>query len=179
MKAYIAAPWREEYVRGLDAPPRGCLFCRAAKAKDDAASYVLYRGRHNFILLNKYPYTVGHLMVAPYRHTADYGRADKAATDEMADLAKLALRALRRRYKPQGFNIGMNLGQSAGAGIADHYHLHVICRWAGDSNFLPLVGRTRVFIEDLAATYARLRPLFPAGPGRTPRAAGTKGGAKP
>lgn len=163
MKSYVAAPWREEYVRGLDKAPRGCLFCRAAKAKDDAGYFVLYRGRHNFILLNKYPYTVGHLMIAPYRHTADYDRAGKAATDEMTDLVKLSLRALGRLYRPQGFNTGMNLGRSAGAGIADHYHLHVICRWTGDSNFMPLVGRTRVFIEDLPATYARLRPLFPGG----------------
>lgn len=175
MKPYIAAPWREEYVRGLEKTPRGCLFCRAAQAKDDAAFFVLYRGRHNFVLLNKYPYTVGHLMIAPYRHMADYDRAGKAATDEMADLAKLSLRALRRLYKPQGFNTGMNLGRSAGAGITDHYHLHIICRWTGDSNFMPLVGGTRVFIEDLAATYARLRPLLPGGAraaGRTPRRRG-------
>lgn len=160
MTDYIAAPWREAYVRGLDRSPQGCLFCRAAGAKDDAAFHVLYRGRHNFVLLNKFPYTVGHLMIAPYRHSADYDRAGRAATEEMAELLKLSLRALRRAYKPQGFNTGMNLGRSAGAGIADHYHLHVICRWAGDSNFMPLVGGTRVFIEDLGATYARLRPLF-------------------
>ncbi len=179
MKDYLAAPWREPYVRGLEHPSRGCLFCRAAKAADEAAFYVLYRGRYNFILLNKYPYTVGHLMIAPYRHAADFDRADKKATDEMSDLLKLSLRALRLRYRPQGFNTGMNLGRSAGAGIDRHYHLHVICRWAGDSNFMPLVGRTRVFIEDLAATYARLRPVFSrlSRPARRPAA--RKGRGRP
>jgi len=160
MMSYIPAPWREKYVRGLDREPKGCFLCRAAAGKDDAAAYVLYRGRHNFVLLNRYPYTIGHLIIAPYRHTADYSRASKAATDEMADLVKLALRVLGRLYKPRGFNTGMNLGRSGGAGVADHFHSHVICRWAGDSNFMPLVGRTKVFIEDLETTYARLRPLF-------------------
>jgi ATP adenylyltransferase len=162
MKSYIPAPWREKYVRGLDREPKGCFFCRAAKGKDDAAAYVLHRGRYNFVLLNRYPYTIGHLLVAPYRHTADYARASKAGTDEMADLMKLGLRVLSRLYKPRGFNTGMNLGRSGGAGAADHYHSHVVCRWAGDSNFMPLVGGTRVFIEDLDTTYARLRPLFEA-----------------
>lgn len=179
--AYIAAPWREKYVRGLDREPRGCLFCRAAKARNDAAFHVLYRGRHNFVLLNKYPYTVGHLLVAPYRHAASYEQASKPATDEMADLLKICLRALRRAYKPHGFNAGMNLGHSAGAGIADHYHLHVIGRWTGDSNFMPLVGRVRVFIEDLDTTFARLRPLFPQGgkPRRKAKSRGAGSGPDP
>ncbi len=158
--SYIAAPWRQEYVRGLDRAGKGCLFCRAAGDQDDEVFYVLYRGRHNFILLNKYPYTAGHLMIAPYRHSAAYDRASKASTDEMADLIKTSLKVLGRVYKPHGFNTGMNLGKSAGAGVADHYHCHVICRWTGDSNFMPLVGRTKVVIEDLDTTYARLRPLF-------------------
>jgi len=171
MTTYIAAPWRGEYVRGLDRPSRGCLFCRAAKARDDDAVHVLFRGRHNFVLLNKYPYTVGHLLIAPYRHAASCEYASKPATDELADLLKLCLKDLRRAYRPHGFNVGMNLGGSAGAGISGHYHLHVVCRWTGDSNFMPLVGRTRVFIEDLDTTYARLRPLFAAGPKPRRRAA--------
>jgi len=160
MMSYIAAPWREEYVRGLDRAGKGCLFCRAAGDKDDEAFYVLYRGRHNFILLNKYPYTAGHLMIAPFRHSAAYDRTSKASTDEMGDLLKLSLKILGSVYKPHGFNTGMNLGKSAGAGVADHYHCHVICRWTGDSNFMPLVGRTKVVLEDLDTTYARLRPHF-------------------
>lgn len=177
MTAYLVAPWREKYVRGLNRAPAGCLFCRAGRSREDAEYYVLYRGRHNFVLLNKYPYTVGHLMIAPYRHLALYDRADRAATEEMAELTKVALRALRRRYKPQGFNTGMNLGRTAGAGCAGHYHLHVICRWAGDSSFMPLVGGARVFIEDLETTYARLKPLFPAAgrPARMKRSSAAKG----
>lgn len=179
MTSYIAAPWREEYVRGLDRAPRGCLFCRAAKSRDDAASHVLFRGRFNFVLLNKYPYTAGHLMIAPYRHLASYDRASKPASDELADLTKLCLKVLRRAYAPQGFNTGMNLGRSAGAGIADHYHLHIIGRWTGDSNFMPLVGRVRVLIEDLDRTYARLRPLFPEGERTARTSKNRKAGPRP
>ena len=156
---YIAAPWRERYVRSA-AAARGCIFCRALKDGDDRASLVLDRGRHAFVLLNRYPYTPGHLMIAPRRHTADPAAAGPAVTAEIAALIQRSLRILRRTHRPQGFNIGLNLGRSAGAGVADHYHVHVVCRWTGDANFMPLVGGTRVFIEDLAATYDRLSPEF-------------------
>ncbi len=156
---YIAAPWRERYVRGA-AAARGCVFCRALREGDDRAALVLDRGRQAFVLLNRYPYTPGHLMIAPRRHTADPAAARPAVTAEIAALVQRALRILRRTYRPHGFNIGLNLGRSAGAGIADHYHVHIVCRWTGDANFMPLVGGTRVFIEDLAATYDRLSPAF-------------------
>ncbi len=156
---YISAPWREEYVRKI-LKMSECIFCQALKSKNDREAFILFRGIHNFIVLNKYPYTAGHLMIAPYKHFSSFERAKKESTDEMADLLKLSLKVLRKKYCPQGFNTGMNLGQSAGAGVADHYHLHVIPRWAGDSNFMPIVGKTKVTIEDLETTYERLFPLF-------------------
>lgn len=156
---YITAPWREEYVKKV-CQMNKCIFCLALKLKDDNKAYILFRGAHNFIVLNKYPYTPGHLMIAPYRHLASFERAKKESTDEMADLLKLSLRILKKNYCPHGFNTGMNLGQSAGAGVSDHYHLHVIPRWTGDSNFMPIVGKTKVVIEDLKTTYKRLLFLF-------------------
>lgn len=156
---YISAPWREEYIRKI-LKMRECIFCRALRSKNDRDSYILFRGAHNFIVLNKYPYTPGHLMIAPYKHLASFERAKKEATDEIADLLKLSIRLLKKEYRPHGFNSGMNLGQCAGAGVADHYHLHVIMRWTGDSNFMPLVGKTKVMIEDLETSYNRLFPLF-------------------
>lgn len=137
-----------------------CIFCRALKLRNDKKAFILFRGQHNFIVLNKYPYTPGHVMIAPYRHIASFERAKKESTYEMTDLLKLSLKILKKNYHPHGFNTGMNLGQSAGAGVSDHFHLHVIPRWTGDSNFMPLVGKTRVVIEDLETTYARLLPLF-------------------
>ena len=139
---------------------RGCIFCHALRLKDDKAAYILFHGRYNFIILNKFPYTPGHLMIAPVEHIASIERASKEASDELSDLFKLSLKILRRCYRPHGFNAGMNLGQSAGAGVINHYHLHIIPRWHGDSNFMPLVSDTRVLIEDLKTTYKRLYPLF-------------------
>jgi ATP adenylyltransferase len=156
---YIAAPWRDAYVR--NAPrEKGCVFCRARKAADDRTAGILFRGREAFVLLNRYPYLPGHLMIAPYRHLADFGKAPAGLTAEMTALLQRSLRVLRSHYAPQGFNTGMNLGRSAGAGVTGHFHLHVVPRWAGDSNFMPLIGRTRVVLEDLVTTYDRLEPLF-------------------
>jgi ATP adenylyltransferase len=156
---YISAPWREEYVKRV-CRRQGCIFCRALKLKNDQASFILFRGEHNFIILNKFPYNPGHLMIAPLRHLASFDRAPKETSDELADLFKMSLKVLRKNYRPHGFNAGMNLGQSAGAGVVGHYHLHVIPRWHGDANFMPLVSQTRVLLEDLESTYERLRPLF-------------------
>ena len=156
---YISAPWRGPYVRQVYRM-RGCVFCRALKVRDDRSAHILYRGKYNFVLLNKFPYTPGHLMIAPFRHTASFDRVGKEASAEMASLLQLSLKILKKSVRPHGFNAGMNLGQSAGAGVVHHYHLHVIPRWHGDSNFMPLVSQTRVLIEDLDSTYDRLRPLF-------------------
>jgi ATP adenylyltransferase len=156
---YIAAPWREAYIRNAS-KETGCVFCRAARTKDDPAALVLDRGRGAFVLMNKYPYLPGHLMIAPDRHTARFDRASAELTAEMTALLQRSLRVLRAHYRPQGFNTGMNLGRAAGAGVVDHFHLHVVPRWTGDSNFMPVIGRTKVVLEDLDATFARLAPLF-------------------
>jgi ATP adenylyltransferase len=159
---YITAPWREEYVKKVFRM-KDCIFCQALKQKNDRESFILHRGNHNFILLNKYPYTPGHLMIAPYKHLDSIELAEKKSTEEMMELCKKCLRILRNQYNPQGFNTGMNIGQSAGAGVADHYHLHIIPRWVGDSNFMPLVGKTKVILRDLHTTYDQLLTHFQKG----------------
>jgi len=156
---YIFTPWREKYVKNVF-KMKECIFCRALKQKNDRDSLILFRGSHNIILLNKYPYTPGHLMIAPNEHLNTVEKANKETTDELGDLLKLSLKILRTQYNPHGFNTGMNLGHSAGAGVADHYHLHIIPRWTGDSNFMPLVGKTKLFIEDLNTSYERLSKHF-------------------
>lgn len=158
---YIAAPWRGDYVRGVHKKPAArCVFCRAASLGDDRRARILLRGERAFVIMNAYPYQSGHVMIAPFPHTAAFARAPKALTDEMSDLLKLGLAVLEKAYRPQGFNVGMNLGRSAGAGVAEHFHLHIVPRWQGDSNFMPIVGRTKIVLEDLDATYDRLAPLF-------------------
>jgi ATP adenylyltransferase len=154
------SPWRHEYINGSgpDKPNPGCIFCIAKQdPTQDQHKLVVHRGDASFVMLNRYPYTSGHLMIAPYAHIDSLTGASKAATDEMMDLAKRCERALREVYKPQGFNLGMNLGQVAGAGVADHIHLHILPRWGGDTNFMSTVAETRVLPEDLAMTYQRLR----------------------
>ena len=173
---YIAAPWRADYVRRGPTPER-CVFCEAVRSTDDRAAAVVWRGRHNIILLNRFPYTPGHLLISPKRHRADFAAAGPAERNELAELFQMSLRVLGRAYRPQGFNAGMNLGASAGAGVTGHYHLHIVPRWTGDANFMPLVGGTRVFIEDLDMTYHKLRPLFDQERRRRERAGRAKGRA--
>jgi ATP adenylyltransferase len=156
---YITTPWREDYVKNVF-KMKECIFCKALKKGKDKPFFVLFRGDHNFILLNKYPYTPGHLMIAPYKHLDSIELAEQKSTGEMMELLKKCLEILRKEYRPQGFNTGMNIGHSAGAGVADHYHLHVIPRWIGDSNFMPIVGKTKVMLKDLNETYDQLLPYF-------------------
>ncbi len=156
---YITAPWREEYIKKVS-KMEGCIFCLALKENKDKKFFILYRGRYNFILLNKYPYTPGHLMIAPYKHLNSIELAEKGSAEELIELLKKCLRILREQYNPHGFNTGMNIGHSAGAGVADHYHLHIIPRWIGDSNFMPLVGKTKVVLKDLHTTYDQLFSHF-------------------
>jgi ATP adenylyltransferase len=153
------SPWRHDYITraASDKSPGACIFCEAqAHPADDAKNFVIHRGDRNFVILNKYPYISGHLMVATSNHIGDFASAPKDVTDEMMELAKKCQAALRDVYRPQGFNIGMNLGEVAGAGIADHIHLHVLPRWAGDTNFMSTVGETRVLPEDLSVTFQKL-----------------------
>lgn len=156
---YISAPWREKYVKNAF-KMKECIFCQILKQKNDSENFILYRGKDNFIILNRYPYTPGHLMIAPYEHLDSCEKASKESSHELMDLLKFSIQNLRQYYQPQGFNTGMNIGRSAGAGVADHYHLHVIPRWTGDSNFMPLIGQTKVILESLDKTYNRLAVLF-------------------
>jgi ATP adenylyltransferase len=142
------------FIRGEKAAE--CIFCQKARDNDDRRNYVVARGNYNFVLLNAYPYTSGHLMIAPYAHRDSLEALDGATTAEMMELAKRATASLRSAYRTSSFNIGLNVGAAAGAGIADHVHLHVVPRWPGDSNFMPVLGDTRLIPETLDTTYQRL-----------------------
>jgi ATP adenylyltransferase len=138
-----------------------CIFCDAQRnPADDEKNFVLHRASHNFVILNLYPYISGHLMIAPNAHVGEFDSAPKETTDEMMDLAKKCQAALRDVYQPHGFNLGMNLGRAAGAGVADHFHMHIMPRWNGDTNFMSTVGETRVLPEDLPTTYRKLLSKF-------------------
>jgi ATP adenylyltransferase len=154
------APWRLEYVQSADKQD-GCVFCRAAESTDDAEELVVHRGEHAFVLLNKFPYASGHLLVAPYRHGLNFDDLDDDEVLEIHRLGAQGLEALRATYGPEGFNLGWNIGRIAGAGIPDHGHLHVVPRWAGDTNFMPVLADVRVIPEHLAATRARLAGAWP------------------
>jgi len=157
---HLWTPWRSTYVAGEGRPPAGrCIFCDAIQGTDDE-SYILHRGSFNFVLLNRYPYTTGHLMIAPYEHVSRLSQTDQASSREMMDLARAAERILEATYHPAGLNLGMNLGEAAGAGIAEHIHLHVLPRWIGDSNFMTVVGATRIMPESLEQTYSKLSEQF-------------------
>jgi ATP adenylyltransferase len=148
------APWRLEYIQGAD-EQEGCLFCRAVEAEDEEA-LVVKRGELAFVLLNKYPYASGHLMIAPYRHEAEFGELSSEEALEVHRLASAALGALAETVRPQGFNLGWNLGRIAGAGIVDHVHLHVVPRWSGDTNFMPVLADVKVMPEALADSRRKL-----------------------
>ena len=156
------SPWRAKYIAsGVDAQSATCVFCEiGSREENDANNYVVFRGLLNFVILNLFPYTTGHLLVIPYAHLGEFDSAPKEVTDEMMDLAKRSQAALREVYQPAGFNLGMNLGAVAGAGIVDHIHVHVLPRWGGDTNFMTTVGETRVLPESLVDTYNKLRARF-------------------
>ena len=159
------SPWRARYIAsGVDAQCDSCVFCLIAQhPEDDETNFVLHRGQHGFVVLNLYPYISGHLMVVPYLHTSEFDSMAKEITDELMDLAKKSQTALREVYSPAGYNMGMNLGSAAGAGIVDHLHIHLLPRWSGDTNFMTTVGEARVLPEDLPTTYSKLRPKFSHG----------------
>ncbi len=155
---YLWSPWRYRYVSEAS-PADECIFCKAAAGPDES-SYIVYRGKRNFVILNLFPYTSGHVMIAPYEHVATLAEAAVDTLTEMIELARAAERHLGAVYRPKGINIGMNLGECAGAGVAGHIHMHVVPRWHADSNFMTVTGETRVLPEDLAATYAKLRKAW-------------------
>lgn len=152
---YLWTPWRYRYIADAS-KDEGCVFCDALAAGDDAKSLIVHRASKNFIILNRFPYTSGHVMVVPYAHLADFSAADSPTVSEMIQLAQRIQHALQGIYHPEGFNLGMNLGRAAGAGVTRHFHLHVLPRWAGDSNFMTTVAETRVEPEELSTTYDKL-----------------------
>lgn len=153
------APWRMDYVTTAS-KKAGCVFCDALEINDDRRSHILFRGRLNFVIMNIYPYNSGHVMIVPFEHVASPLEAPEGQTEEMVDLIKLCQAALTHAYKAEGFNIGMNIGKCAGAGVLDHYHLHIVPRWGGDTNYITVLGETRVLAEELDSSYNRLLPHF-------------------
>ncbi len=157
---HIFAPWRKDFIENKEIKEEGCIFCNRVKNEPSVENLVVFKSLHSFVILNKYPYNNGHLMVVPYRHTADFS---SLSIDEMNDLMcniKNSIEKLKQAYNPQGFNIGMNLGIVAGAGIAEHLHWHIVPRWGGDTNFMPITGKTKVLHEMLEDTYQKLYPLY-------------------
>ena len=151
----IWAPWRMKYI--LSDKAQGCAFCEALRAGNDEAKFILYRGQKAFIILNTFPYTNGHAMVVPYAHTGDLVQLDAETLAEMMLLTQKTLQALRKAMNPNGFNVGLNLGEAAGAGIQEHVHIHIVPRWHNDTNFMPVFGDVRVIPEPLEDTYKKLR----------------------
>jgi len=151
-------PWRKEFILG----PRekGCIFCKLPRQKNDRENLILFRGKHNFIILNRFPYNNGHLMVVPYRHTKDLDRLKPAEQAELVELSGLTIKALNKTMFPKGHNLGINFGAAGGAGIRDHLHLHVVPRWVGDTNWMPVLGETKTMIEYLWETYDSLEPAI-------------------
>ena len=157
-------PWRMAYIKSADAPEgRGCVLCDKGRSSDDAADLVLFRGASCYVIMNLYPYNTGHAMIAPYAHTADFAGLAPEVGAELLALTQRVIGALAAEYRPDGFNVGLNLGRVAGAGIPDHLHVHVVARWNGDTNFMPITAGTKVMPETLVETYARLRRALAAG----------------
>lgn len=156
-------PWRMAYIKGDDATPTDeCVLCQLGGEQPSVDHLVLYRGTHCYIVMNRYPYNTGHLMVTPYEHTADLSGLAAAVAEELFDLTRRSVAQIRNALEPQGFNIGMNLGKVAGAGIDEHLHMHIVPRWGGDMNFMPIIGGVKLIPEALDQTYAHLRPFFDA-----------------
>jgi ATP adenylyltransferase len=156
----IWAPWRLEYIQAADSQP-GCIFC-LARDGDDEERLVVHRGERGFVLLNRYPYASGHLMVAPARHIGEFSELEDDEVLELHRLASSGLGALAETFGPQGYNLGWNLGRIAGAGVVDHVHLHVVPRWAGDTNFMPVLADVKVLPEHLTDTRRKLAAAWPS-----------------
>lgn len=151
-------PWRLEYILGPK--PDACVFCLPESTAEDEERLVVYRGTWNFVILNKFPYNNGHIMVTPFRHVMDIAALTPEESTELFQLLQIGSTVLRQRFSPQGINIGLNLGEAAGAGIREHLHFHLVPRWNGDSSFMAVMDEVRVIPEHLQTTYAALKPLF-------------------
>lgn len=154
---YIWTPWRYQYMKeAASGEQPECIFCDAAARKDDANTLIVFRGSKAFIILNRFPYTSAHAMIVPYAHVGELGACDPEALSEIMRLAQRLEKVYRENYRPDGMNMGVNLGRAAGAGVTGHLHLHVLPRWFGDGNFMTVIGETRVLPEDLKTSYERL-----------------------
>ncbi|MCE4614941.1 MAG: HIT domain-containing protein [Desulfurococcales archaeon] len=157
------APWRMKYIKETVENEEGklseCILCRVVKESDDKKNLILYRGARVYIILNKYPYNTGHLMIVPYRHVPSIEDLDRCELLELSLTIKHAVKALRDAFNPDGFNIGVNIGRAAGAGIQEHVHVHVVPRWIGDSNFIPVIGGVKVIPQGLDETYSQIKPF--------------------
>ena len=158
----LFSPWRSQYIASFakEDGNSGCVFCDAYKADDDAKSLIVYRGREAFVIMNRFPYNSGHLMILPVRHTSEFQSITETEHREMTELLAASQRALNELSHPQAFNIGMNLGRIAGAGIEDHLHWHIVPRWNGDTNFMPVLSDVKVVSEAMEEQWGRLREIF-------------------
>lgn len=154
------APWRMEYILGEK--EKACIFCTKPDQNQDKENLILFRGARNFVIMNRYPYNNGHLMVVPYRHTSDFDSLSSEECTEMMGVISKSMKVIRQAINPDGFNIGMNIGKDAGAGIEEHLHFHIVPRWAADTNFMPVVGNTKVISEGLWETWDRFKSGFDA-----------------
>ncbi len=159
---HLWSPWRYQYV-SKSGPVAGCIFCTKSSEHRDRENYIVYRGRASFIILNIYPYSTGHLMIAPYEHVGSLEALSEPVATEIMQLTRQAEIRLNEAYHPQGLNIGMNLGEAAGAGVPGHIHMHVLPRWMGDTNFMTTVAETRVLPESLDVTFEKLKKAFAQG----------------
>jgi len=156
---HIWSPWRMEYIEN-HGKEDGCIFCRATSLPDSAENLIAFRGTHAFVIVNRFPYTSGHLMVVPFVHKATLEELDQATRAEIMELTSRCMTVLRSVYAPQAFNLGANIGEAAGAGVKEHVHFHIVPRWLGDTNFMSSLARTRVLPETLDDTYDRLKAAF-------------------
>jgi ATP adenylyltransferase len=179
---YLWTPWRNQYMKMVtEGKQPDCIFCDAVQLNRDEETLIVHRGKKAFVILNRFPYTCGHVMIVPYAHLAQLSWCEPDALQEITALAQKMEGVFQREYKPDGMNVGMNLGRAAGAGVAGHLHLHVLPRWFGDSNFMTVAGETRILPEELDVTYERLKKALQAqyetgtpGSGRTNRESGTE-----
>ncbi len=154
----IWAPWRMEYIQTKK--PEGCILCETPGQDSDTVNHILYRGNKNFVIMNRYPYNTGHLMIVPYRHIASLEELADEELHEHFDIVSRSIKVLRQVFNPDGLNLGMNIGKVAGAGMEDHIHTHIVPRWQGDTNFMPVIADVRVVPEALAETYQKLKGKF-------------------
>jgi len=156
---HLWSPWRMTYIENHDKQD-GCIFCIAQAQTDGAENLIAFRGKLAYVILNRYPYASGHLMVVPFEHISSLELLDTATRTEMMELTSRCISVLKNTYTPQGFNIGVNIGEAAGAGVLEHVHIHIVPRWNGDTNFMSTLGGTRVLPEALEDTYQRVRKTF-------------------